>query len=44
MTNVANWKIYCLQFEEEGTEGPDCLNMEMSGCRDITFANLWMYR
>jgi len=44
MTNVANWKIYCLQFEEEGTEGPDCLNMEMSGCRDITFCNLWMYR
>ena len=44
MSRVANWKIYCLQFEEEGTEGPDCLNMEMSGCRDITFCNLWMYR
>ena len=44
MTNVANWKIYCIQFEEESNEGPDCLNMEMSGCRDITFCNLWMYR
>ena len=44
MTRVANWKIYCLQFEEEGTEGPDCFNMEMSQCRDITFNNLWMYR
>ena len=44
MSNVANWKIYCLQFEEEGTEGPDCLNMEMSGCHDLTFNNLWMYR
>ena len=44
MTNVANWKIYCLQFEEEGTEGPDCLNMEMTKCQDISFTNLWMYR
>jgi len=44
MSNVADWKIYCLQFEEESVEGPDCLNMEMSRCRDITFCNLWMYR
>ena len=43
-SNVANWKVYCLQFEEESVEGPDCLNMEMSNCRDLTFCNLWMYR
>ena len=43
-SNVSNWKVYCLQFEEEGVEGPDCLNMEMSGCHDLTFCNLWMYR
>ncbi len=44
MSRVSNWKIYCLQFEEEGVEGPACLNMEMSDCHDITFYNLWMYR
>lgn len=44
MTNVANWNIYCLQFEEESSEGPDCLNMEMSRCHDLAFCNLWMYR
>ena len=43
-TNVENWKVYCIQFEEESTEGTDCLNMEMSGCRNLAFNNLWMYR
>lgn len=42
--NVANWKIYAFQFEEEGTEGPDCYMAEMSGCRNIELINVWMYR
>lgn len=42
--NVSNWKIYAFQFEEEGTEGPDCKMMEISNCRNLMFANVWMYR
>ena len=41
---ASNWKIYAMQFEEEGTEGPDEHNGEMTDCENITFANLWMYR
>ncbi len=44
LENVANWKIYAYQFEEEGREGKDCKMMEVSNCHDIMFANLWMYR
>lgn len=33
--NVANWKIYAFQFEEEGREGPDCYMAEMSNCQNI---------
>ncbi len=42
--NVQNWKIMAFQFEEEGREGKECQMMEISGCRDLLFANLWMYR
>lgn len=42
--NVANWKIYAFQFEEEGREGPDCHMAEMSGCKNMEFINVWMYR
>ncbi len=44
MSNVKGWSIHCLQFEEEGTEGPMCYNMDMSGCEDIRIVNCWMYR
>ncbi len=44
LSNVANWKIYAFQFEEEGREGKDCIMMEVDNSRDIMFANLWMYR
>ena len=43
-SNVANWKVYAFQFEEEGKEGPDCHMAELSGCRDMEFVNVWMYR
>ncbi len=42
--NVSNWKIYAFQFEEEGREGKECQMLELSNCRDLLFANLWMYR
>lgn len=44
LENVSNWKIYACQFEEEGREGKDCKMMEVSGCKDLMFVNLWMYR
>ncbi|MDR2497108.1 MAG: SMP-30/gluconolactonase/LRE family protein [Tannerellaceae bacterium] len=42
--NVANWKILCFQLEEESREGTDCQPVEMEACRDIMFANLYMFR
>jgi hypothetical protein len=44
LENVANWKIYAYQFEEEGREGKDCRMMEVSNCKNLLFVNLWMYR
>ncbi len=43
-TNTANWKVYCFQLEEESVEGTECQPVEMQGCSDITFANLYMFR
>ena len=43
-SNVSNYKVYALQYEEESREGPDCVAMTMDNCRDIMFANLWFYR
>jgi sugar lactone lactonase YvrE len=42
--DVANWKVYALQTEEESRESTECQPIEMDGCRDITFANLYMFR
>lgn len=42
--NVSNWKMYAFQLEEEGREGKECQMVEISNCRDLLFANLWMYR
>ncbi len=42
--NVANWKLYAFQLEEEGVEGKECQMIEMADCKNILFANLWMYR
>ena len=41
---VSNWKVYCLQTEEESRESMDCQPIEMDDCSDITFANLYMFR
>lgn len=42
--NVSNWKVYCFQLEEESVEGTECQPVEMEGCKNITFANLYMFR
>lgn len=44
LNNVTNWKFYAFQFEEESREGKDCQTMEIDNCRDLLFANFWMYR
>lgn len=41
---VSNWKIYCLQTEEELAEGPKALPLELKDCSNILFANLYMFR
>lgn len=42
--NVANWKFYAFQFEEEGREGKKARTLDIDNCRDLMFANFWMYR
>ena len=41
---VANWDFYAFQFEEEGREGKKAQTLDISNCRDLLFANFWMYR
>jgi hypothetical protein len=41
---VANWDFYAFQFEEEGSEGKKARTLDVSDCRDLMFANFWMYR
>lgn len=42
--NVSNWKVYCMQTEEESVESIECQPIEMDHCKDMTFANLYMFR
>lgn len=42
--NVSNWKVYCMQTEEESVESIECQPIEMDQCKDMTFANLYMFR
>ena len=42
--NVENWKAYAFQLEEESREGTECQPVEMVNCRNITFANLYLFR
>lgn len=44
LRNVSNWKIYCMQTEEESVESKECQPIEMDDCRDISFAQLYMFR
>lgn len=42
--NVSNWKVYALQLEEESEESSDCQPLEIENCKNIVFANLYMFR
>jgi len=44
LKNVANWKLYALQTEAERGESGFALQVEIAGCRNITLANLFIYR
>jgi hypothetical protein len=42
--NVSNWKVYAFQLEEESREGMSCQPVELQDCRDMVFANLYLFR
>jgi len=42
--NVANWKVYALQLEEESKESSNCQPLEIESCDNMLFANLYMFR
>lgn len=44
MHEVANWKFYGLQTEEEKAEGLECLPLEMVSCSNLLFANYFLFR
>lgn len=41
---VENWHFYALQTEEEKAEGMQCLPIELVSCKNLTFANLFLFR
>ena len=43
-SNVENFKVYAMQYEEETREGAESVAMTLDNCRNLTFANLWFYR
>ena len=42
--NVSNWEFYALQTEEENPAGQEAVAMEIRDCRNLLFANTFMYR
>lgn len=44
LDHVANWEIYSLQLEEERGEGGFALPVEITHSRNVTLANLFIYR
>lgn len=44
LKNVSNWRIYCLQLEEESVESTECQPIELINCENLVFANLYMFR
>jgi sugar lactone lactonase YvrE len=42
--NVQNWEFYALQTEEENPAGHDAIALEIEACRNLLFANTYMYR
>ncbi len=44
LCNVENWEFYALQTEEENPAGHEANAMHIENCRNILFANTYMYR
>lgn len=44
LKNVSNWKFYSFQLEEESRESTECQPVEIDDCKDLTFANVYMFR
>lgn len=44
LNNVENWEFYALQTEEENPAGHVANAMHMQNCKNILFANTYMYR
>ena len=42
--NVSNWEFYALQTEEENPAGAKAVALEIRDCRNLLFANTYMYR
>jgi sugar lactone lactonase YvrE len=42
--NVRNWEFYALQTEEENPAGAEAIALEIEDCRNLLFANTYMYR
>jgi sugar lactone lactonase YvrE len=42
--NARNWEFYALQTEEENPAGAKANAMEIQDCRNLLFANTYMYR
>lgn len=42
--NVSNWKVYCMQTEEESVESIECQPLELDDCQNMTFSELYMFR
>ncbi|MDF2539975.1 MAG: SMP-30/Gluconolaconase/LRE-like region-containing protein [Herbinix sp.] len=42
--NVSNFRVFGLQTEEEKAEGMNAMPLDLDHCRDMLFANLYMFR
>jgi hypothetical protein len=44
LNNVQNWEMYNLQTEEENPAGADAIAVDVQDCRNLLFANTYLYR
>ena len=42
--NVTGWEFYALQTEEENPAGQEAIALDIQDCRNLLFANTYMYR
>ena len=42
--NINNWEFYALQTEEENPAGAEAIALDIQNCRNLLFANTYMYR